>query len=44
MMTRGLSPTETEALAPGVEGQALHAEDLTPGAQTPARLSPGAVV
>lgn len=32
MMTGGLSPTETEALAPGVEGQALDAEDLTPGA------------
>lgn len=42
MMTGGLSPMETEA--PGVEGQALDAEDLTPGAQTPAGLSPGAVV
>lgn len=35
MMTGGLTPTETEALAPGVEGQALDAEDLGPGTQTP---------
>lgn len=42
MTTGGLTPTE--ALAPGVEGPALGAEDLTPGAQTPAGLSHGAVV
>lgn len=35
MMTGALTPTETEALAPGVEGQALDAEDLGPGTQTP---------
>lgn len=39
------SPTETEALAPGVEGPVLGAEeDPTPGAQVPADLSHGAAV
>lgn len=41
MMTGGLS---TVGLAPGVEDPALGVEDLTPGAQTPANLAPGAVL
>lgn len=44
MTTGGVSPIETEDLAPEVEGPVLEVEDLTPGALTPASLAPGAAV
>lgn len=44
MTTGGVSPIETEGLAPEVEDPVLEVEDLTPGALTPASLAPGAAV